>query len=740
MQSISVFKNFTTVVDDQTLKQVIDAIRSGQYKQQVMDIRTAVEQRNAKRKDMLKKQLPAFTTSGKFMGGRTMDKLMAYCPFVILDIDKLSLEEVDHVRRTVKTVAYTLAGFVSPSGYGYKIIVKTNATLETHKMAFQAVADHYEKKLGVPVDRSGKDVTRLCFFSYDAEAFWNEEARVFELQQGGVVEQKDRPPNPFEKETDFPSITNEIFGKYVGVLEERSVYENGNRNNHVFLAAGICNSAGISKAKTKQLLKAHFEGLSEEEIDRTVNSSFKSYDPAKAVKIPFENPTYVEITTKLPPTIPQKVYEQLPPLLRECCRFFQDDYERDLFLTGAIGMLSGCMPKVYGKYHNRRVYPNLYTFVLSPVGNGKGNLSFTRDLGEHYHQKILDEYQRHIETYEQDRKSYEERLAEYKRGIIPDQPTKPVLKSRKALFIPANTSSSMLIRQLKDNGGGGIFFELESDTLSNALKQDWGGYSDILRKAAHHEPISYSRKHNNEFVEIVKPRLSAVLSGTPNQVIKLIPSVEDGLFSRFLFYFFDVNEVWCDVFLDEPNGDRDECFKKYAKEVTTMIHFLEQHPTEVHLRTDHKKQLNETFAALLNTTKKRFGKGALSVVKRLGLMSYRMTMLFTALRKYSNRDTSKVVTCHADDFSTAMWLIDVYLKHSLYIFDNLPQQEASSFSKLKEKRQRFYNQLPAEFHRGDLKLLQTKFRISYRTVSRYLECMIDVGCLERNTSGLYRKI
>jgi len=68
-----------------------------------------------------------------------------------------------------------------------------------------------------------------------------------------------------------------------------------------------------------------------------------------------------------------------------------------------------------------------------------------------------------------------------------------------------------------------------------------------LRKAFHHERISSSKKTNNEYIEVNEPRLAVALSGTPNQVTGLIATAEDGLFSRFIFYAYKVEQLWRDV-------------------------------------------------------------------------------------------------------------------------------------------------------------------------------------------------
>lgn len=87
-----------------------------------------------------------------------------------------------------------------------------------------------------------------------------------------------------------------------------------------------------------------------------------------------------------------------------------------------------------------------------------------------------------------------------------------------ALIIPANSSASAFIKTLAYNNSTGLMFETEGDTLSQILKSDYGNYSDTLRKAFHHEPVSLCRRKDREFLEVDCPKLSVVLAGTPGQV------------------------------------------------------------------------------------------------------------------------------------------------------------------------------------------------------------------------------
>jgi len=732
MNRITIFKNFTKTFGQITLPQIIESTKTGIHKKEIDPIRGAIQKGNKELADQLKKQLLAFTVSGQFEGGRKMKFLKQYNPFVILDIDNVRQEEVESISSKIKSIDYSYAGFVSPSGRGYKVIIKTNATQEQHRKVFDHVAAHYEQVLDLTIDKSGKDITRLCFFSYDPKAFLNQAATVFEMQEDHELATNN---------LDSISITaKETFDQCVQQMNQKSAYVVGNRNNYLFQLTGICNRAGLSKEIVQAMVTQHFNGIAKSEMKQTIASSYKSYNKnieRDKTSSTIEQ-TLPDFKSKPPPTIPSKVFRQLPKLLTGCCALFENPYERDVFLTGAIGVLSGCLFSVKGVYDRKQCYPNLFAFVISPAGNGKGSLNYAFELGVHYHEALLEESKIAREQYEQEMEQYEEaKKTRRKPGSEPLK--KPILEPNRMLFIPANSSSSMLIHQLKKNGDFGIMFESESDTLGNVLKQDWGGYSDSLRKAAHHERISISRKMNDEFVEIQKPRLSVLLSGTPNQVIKLIPSVEDGLFSRFLFYYFDVQVEWRDVSSNGTGEDFDSYFKRQSAEVKKMIEFLEEHPTKIDLTQSQWNILNTRFRNHLSSTNEAFGTGALSIVKRLGLMLFRIAMIFTAMRKYERKDTTEALFCHNDDFHTALCLIEVYLKHALYIFDRLPQQGSSSFEALTEKMRRFYLKLPQQFSRQEALKVGERLRMKPRTVDRHLRVYFKDFLKQTGKRELYEK-
>ena len=225
------------------------------------------------------------------------------------------------------------------------------------------------------------------------------------------------------------------------------------------------------------------------------------------------------------PLIPSEVYQNLPEILIESTQMFNDGFEKDVFLIGAISVISGCLPNVEGIYFDEPVSAHLYSFITAPAGSGKGKLKWAKYFGLKIHKTMVEESNLGKQEYEQGLENYNNLNKNQRKGI--DRPKEP---KRNMFYIPANSSSSAFIQALSDNNFKGIIFETEADTLAGTLKQEWGNFSDILRKAFHHESTNMFRRKDNEYIEIEDPHLAISLSGTPKQVHNMMPDVENGLF------------------------------------------------------------------------------------------------------------------------------------------------------------------------------------------------------------------
>ncbi len=202
---VTIFKNFNEVVEHKTIATILEEIKTGKYKPGIIYLRKSLAENKTEAYNKAKKSLPAFTPSGKFVGGRKLEFLADYSSCIILDIDKLSAADLQNAKHLANQSEFTFASFISPSGNGLKILVKINSDKANHKEAFLLVQAHYESILKLEIDKSGKDVTRLCFYSWDENLYLNENANVFatEIKEAVIAnEVKQSQTNNQQPKTD----------------------------------------------------------------------------------------------------------------------------------------------------------------------------------------------------------------------------------------------------------------------------------------------------------------------------------------------------------------------------------------------------------------------------------------------------------------------------------------------------------------------------------------------------------
>lgn len=743
---VSVYRDFKTNLGDRNLIEIFQEIKTDKYQSDINSIRYALQKGDEKKADEIKSSLIGFTMSGTFGKSRTKTNLNSYSQIIGLDFDHIPVTELDKLVTLINECIYTFASFISPSGEGIKIFIKVNTNAEHHSIAYNQVANHYKELSGYDFDPKCKDITRLCFVSCDADLFLNEYATIFEVQEQVQELQKES-----KKETVQNLSSDDLLDKCVKFTEQKEQYYKGNRNNFIHLFASNANRFGIYEADTLDYCITNFD-LDEKEIKTAVNSAYKNQiaDFAKfakfanlqindVVKNNLPNKTVIpeeEDYLKTTPLIPQSVYDNLPPILFESCQVFKDLRERDVFLTGALAILSGCLPNVSGLYSGSVVFPSLFSFILAPAASGKGALKFAKALADKYHDEVL-------ASSKEEKKRYEENLEAYKmlksKGKLEDGQAMPMAPKFKVVFIPANTSNAKIIQHLDCNEGKGIICETEADTLGQTFKNEWGSYSDMMRKSFHHEKISVSRKTEGEFVEVNSPQLSVALSGTPKQVFNIIASAEDGLFSRFIFYVFKTDAIWLDP---SPKGNPinlTDYFKKQSIEVFKMVEYFEKDEMILQLTEEQWDKFNPTFNSYLQQINTFVSEDALSIVKRLGLILYRFCMLFTAIRKFKINNYHKEIFCSDVDFETASTLIKVYLQHSVIMFENLPKQEGGGPFKSGENKKLFYDALPNEFQRKEAIEIGIKFNIKERTADNFLKACLGKYLIKSDT-GVYKKV
>ena len=431
------------------------------------------------------------------------------------------------------------------------------------------------------------------------------------------------------------------------------------------------------------------------------------------------------------PTFSDKVGDALPLFLRKVIERANSPQDADMLILGTLTVISACMPNVYGLYDDREVYPNLFLFVTAQASAGKGRLSLCRHIAQPIQDRLNAIYKAAMDDYN----------AQMSAHAINNSEPEPEKPTRRILFLPANSSSTKFYKTLKDNDEVGIMFETEGDTLVNAFKSDYGNYSDGFRKAFHHETITYSRVKDDEYTEILKPRLSVLLSGTPHQIQSLIPDAENGLFSRVIFYCLNVDVVWHDVFAHMDETPIDDHFRQLGKEYYNLYQILLESPSLMFCVTaTQRQQFHTMFQEIQDGYVKILGYDFLASVRRLGLITYRIAMILSVLRIHEFGEVPNPLMCEDEDFNTAVTIVQILIQHASRVFQEFPQTATLNPQRQSTQlRQRFFDALPTQFDRSTYLSVAQLIGIRPKTAEKFIAAFKKQGFILHEAQNKYLK-
>ncbi len=256
---VSVFKHFQNTQDPHnvSIDKILSFIRDGRWREPIEVLRS---KSTKEEKDELKKNLPMVLFSGKFTE-RKDTAITEYSGYMIVDFD--NVDRPDITKQQIIKSKYVYSAFISPSGNGVKALVRINANNEkTFKDTFNALYEYFDRK----IDKSGKNISRGCFVSYDTNLYINENADIFpvKLPKKEVIVIKDN------------TLFNEIYQFLKKLKDVTKNFVKNNRNNFIFELA--CSSAeyGIPQDILNNYCTKDFEDVDfpSREIINTINSAY----------------------------------------------------------------------------------------------------------------------------------------------------------------------------------------------------------------------------------------------------------------------------------------------------------------------------------------------------------------------------------------------------------------------------------------------------------------------------------
>ena len=267
---ITIFKNIreTETPFYRGVDKILERIKDGSSKELVKRIRA---EKNKSDRNEIKKNLPAICFSGTF-NKRNDSSIVEHSGLICLDFDGYTKQkDLLQDKESISKDKHTYSVFISPSGNGLKVLVKIPQDVDNHVNYFNSLENHYGSEY---FDKTCKNISRVCYESYDPLIFINENSSVWdtieEVEYTEYVSHRDAPTIPITDENKVVDILVKWWTKKYPMIE-------GQRNQNVYVLAMAFNDYGINKSLAGYVLN-QFENadFSLEEITRTIDSAYRN--------------------------------------------------------------------------------------------------------------------------------------------------------------------------------------------------------------------------------------------------------------------------------------------------------------------------------------------------------------------------------------------------------------------------------------------------------------------------------
>ena len=393
----------------------------------------------------------------------------------------------------------------------------------------------------------------------------------------------------------------------------------------------------------------------------------------------------------------------LPELMKNVLSLAHTPAEKDMLLMSALVACGSVMPNLYCRYGiaAKRYYPNLQLFIVGSAACGKGIANLALEL------------------------------------------VKPIHEAT-PLIIPGDATYPAFYQQLAKQHGRGYIHESEGSVITDIWRTSTANYNTALRKAAEHETISRSRCREASVIE--NPQLSMVLTGTFSQYHALVPSIENGYFSRLITLIVDEHQAFNSSYV-QPSENSDELIKTAAEQLYRLYEkLLFSKPREFCLTPEQRHRLGQHLETAYPTLIRMLGEDFHSVVLRMAVHIERIAMILSALRLSPLSEASPLRTspllCSDLDYATAELIGNKLILHMAQAYQLIKGTERIALPSVKplDQKQILLSLLPDEFESKTLVAEAQSQGIPQSTVMRWCSQWIDRGTLCRLSYGHYKKI
>ena len=406
---------------------------------------------------------------------------------------------------------------------------------------------------------------------------------------------------------------------------------------------------------------------------------------------------------------------KLPESVQQMISLASTPEEQDIILMATLAAASACVPNLYFTYGptGKKYYANLQCFILAAAASGKGIANQALEMV-----RVIDE--------------------------------------QYPMLIAGDSTLPAFYKALEEQGGCGYMHESEGSVITDIWKNSAANYNTALRKAAEHEPISRNRVKGAS--EIKNPRLSMLLTGTFGQYKALVPSVENGYFSRLLTVVIRGTNPFDKRYVSSKGGQ--SVIPKIVGQrlLRTYEQLMNAGEREWSLTDAQKERLGEHLETEYGTLIGLLGDNFHSAVIRMAVQIERMAMVLTAMRgdipeynsgimdgggsRLPDGTTNERIHCKEEDYEAAEMIGNKMLLHMAAAYRMIDGDAQDVVPEIKplDQRKVLFDALPEEYASKKLEAEARLQGISRATSMRWNEEWQNKGMIQKIRYGLYRKI
>ena len=396
-----------------------------------------------------------------------------------------------------------------------------------------------------------------------------------------------------------------------------------------------------------------------------------------------------------------------------------------MLLLSLLTAAGSCMPNLYFRYGltGKKYYANLQCFIVGSAACGKGIANLALELVSKVHEAA-------------------------------------------PLVIAGDSSYPGFYKQLERQNGRGYIHESEGSVITDVWRSSVANYNTALRKAAEHEPITRNRARDNS--SIACPQLSVLLTGTFSQYKALVPSIENGYFSRLLTLIVNDQQAFSSRYVEPANGSNG-VMGAAAQQLYDLCQALyKSRPMEFSLTSEQRARLGQHLETAYPALMSLLGDNFHSVVLRMAVHIERIAMILTAMRHSvltrgegdelksphamrENEHTDSrmpfgkindAFVCSDEDYQTAEMIGNKLILHMAAAYRMIKGAEEVSVPKVQplDQRKMLLSMLPEEFESYKLVEEGKSQGIPARTVARWNDKWVEEGVVVKIRQGHYRKL